>query len=191
MPVYEGHEEQAPCIPQLRTRWRWVISYMILALHPRERASNTHYIEGSVCPRISLDKVEVLCHMEASKLQNIIIYFSFYIWLVIHIQAIINLVDKEGGHSEQQELERGQNPVWANTNAESKEISVSSFCPMGLSSQNIGFKGAPFHITNISSQKEAGSKGDNVTHNVVSGLIPYGSLPSYFNTHGQAPFYLP
>jgi hypothetical protein len=46
-----GSGGTAPRIPDLSTRWRWVVSFT-----PRERAPGTHLIVGSVGPRADLDK---------------------------------------------------------------------------------------------------------------------------------------
>jgi hypothetical protein len=40
-------------IPDLCTRWRWVVSFKLLPHYPR-----THWIGGGVCPRAGLDAVE-------------------------------------------------------------------------------------------------------------------------------------
>jgi hypothetical protein len=46
-----------PCILDLSTRWRWVVSFMPQPLYPRERVPGTHCIGGWVGPKASLDAV--------------------------------------------------------------------------------------------------------------------------------------
>jgi hypothetical protein len=57
MKTYWGIEGIAPCILDLGTRWRWVVSLTPRPLYPRERAPGTHWIGGWVGPRAGLDGV--------------------------------------------------------------------------------------------------------------------------------------
>jgi len=43
MKTYWGSEGTATCIPDLGTRWRWVVNFT-----PRERARGTHYIGANL-----------------------------------------------------------------------------------------------------------------------------------------------
>jgi hypothetical protein len=47
-----------PCSLDLGTRRRWVVSFTIRSLHPRERAPGTHWTGGCVDPRAGLDAVK-------------------------------------------------------------------------------------------------------------------------------------
>jgi hypothetical protein len=46
-----------PHILDLGTRWRWVVSFTLRPLYPRERAPDTHWTGGWVGPRVVLDTV--------------------------------------------------------------------------------------------------------------------------------------
>jgi hypothetical protein len=47
----------APCILNLGTRWRWVVSFTILPLYPQGKSPGIHGIGGWVGPRASVDAV--------------------------------------------------------------------------------------------------------------------------------------
>jgi hypothetical protein len=53
-----GNECIYPHFPDLDTSWRWVVSFTLLPLYPRERAHGTHCIGGWVDVRAGLDDVE-------------------------------------------------------------------------------------------------------------------------------------
>jgi hypothetical protein len=57
MKAYWGSGGIAPCILDLGTRWRWVISFTFGPLYPRERYPCTHWIGDWVGPRAGLDEV--------------------------------------------------------------------------------------------------------------------------------------
>ena len=45
-------------IPNLDTRWRWVVNFTLLSLHPLSSNPATHLIEGTVGPRARQDVLE-------------------------------------------------------------------------------------------------------------------------------------
>jgi hypothetical protein len=47
----------APCILDIGTSWRWLVSFTPRPLYPRERAPYTHWTRGWVGPRAGLDTV--------------------------------------------------------------------------------------------------------------------------------------
>jgi len=58
MKTYCGSGGIAPRIPDLGTRWRWVVRFTPRRFTPRERAPGTHWTGGWVCPRAHLDAVQ-------------------------------------------------------------------------------------------------------------------------------------
>jgi hypothetical protein len=57
MKTYWGSGDIAPHILDLRTRWRWVVSFTTRPIYLREKAPGTHWIGGWVGPRAVLDTV--------------------------------------------------------------------------------------------------------------------------------------
>jgi len=57
MKKYRGSEVIAPCILNLGTRWRWVVSFTPCLLYPWWKSAGTHWIRGWMGLRASLDVV--------------------------------------------------------------------------------------------------------------------------------------
>jgi hypothetical protein len=53
-----GEWRYSSTLLDLGTRCRWVVSFILLLLHPWKRAPGTHWIGGWVRPRVDLDSVE-------------------------------------------------------------------------------------------------------------------------------------
>jgi len=45
----------APCICNIGTRWRWVVSFMTQLLYPQRKSPSTHWIGGWAGPRAGID----------------------------------------------------------------------------------------------------------------------------------------
>jgi len=45
---YSWIQGEIPRIPNLGTRWRWMVSFTLRPLYPRERATGTLWIKGGV-----------------------------------------------------------------------------------------------------------------------------------------------
>jgi len=85
MKTYWGSGGTAPCILDLGTRWRWVVSFTPWLLYPRERAPGTQWIVVWVGPRAMITQKTNIWNCIFHNEESFLIISGFQCWIFEHV----------------------------------------------------------------------------------------------------------